>query len=114
MTAVHARGRCGGGRPGTAQLPSPALPVFPLTVLMLGALGLVLSIPVRQLENFAGTMDFVIFPMFFLSTALHPAWKLQQSDGALALTAGGALPFFGLAPCGCDPQRGTASEPGAA
>ncbi len=49
-----------------------ALPVFLLAALMLGALGLVLSVYVRQLENFAGTMNFVIFPMFFLSTALYP------------------------------------------
>src|SRR6476646_1198080 len=56
-----------------------ALPVFLLAALMLGALGLVLSVYVRQLENFAGTMNFVIFPMFFLSTALYPLWKLRES-----------------------------------
>lgn len=47
--------------------------------LMLGALGLLLSVYVRQLENFAGTMNFVIFPMYFMSTALYPLWKLQES-----------------------------------
>jgi ABC-2 type transport system permease protein len=47
--------------------------------LMLGALGLVLSVYIKQLENFAGTMNFVIFPMYFLSTALYPLWKLQES-----------------------------------
>jgi len=47
--------------------------------LMLGALGLLLSVYVKQLENFAGTMNFVIFPMYFLSTALYPLWKLQES-----------------------------------
>ncbi len=46
---------------------------------MLGALGLVLSITIKQLENFAGTMNFVIFPMYFISTALYPLWKLQES-----------------------------------
>src|SRR3954469_9003900 len=46
--------------------------------LMLGALGLLLSVSIRQLENFAGTMNFVIFPMYFLSTALYPLWKLQE------------------------------------
>lgn len=46
---------------------------------MLAALGLVLSVYVRQLENFAGTMNFVIFPMFFISTALYPLWKLEES-----------------------------------
>ena len=41
---------------------------------MLGALGLALSSSIRQLENFAGVMNFVIFPMFFLSSALYPIW----------------------------------------
>ena len=41
------------------------LPVLLLCGMMLGALGLLLSVWVRQLENFAGTMNFVIFPMFF-------------------------------------------------
>ena len=49
------------------------------TALMLGALGLLLSVYVRQLENFAGTMNFVIFPMYFMSTALYPLWKLEES-----------------------------------
>lgn len=47
--------------------------------LMLAALGLLLSVYVRQLENFAGAMNFVIFPMYFLSTALYPLWKLEES-----------------------------------
>jgi ABC-2 type transport system permease protein len=47
--------------------------------LMLGALGLLLSVHIKQLENFAGTMNFVIFPMYFMSTALYPLWKLQES-----------------------------------
>lgn len=66
------------------------LPVFTLAglhallavlagALMLGALGLLLSVHIKQLENFAGTMNFVIFPMYFLSTALYPLWKLQES-----------------------------------
>mgnify|MGYP003341537894 CR=1 FL=1 len=40
-----------------------------VTGLMLGALGLLLSSLIRQLENFAGVMNFVIFPLFFMSTA---------------------------------------------
>jgi ABC-2 type transport system permease protein len=32
---------------------------------MLGSLGLLLSSLIKQLENFAGVMNFVIFPMFF-------------------------------------------------
>lgn len=47
--------------------------------LMLAALGLLLSVYIKQLENFAGTMNFVIFPMYFLSTALYPLWKLEES-----------------------------------
>ncbi len=50
--------------------------------LMLGALGLLLSVHIKQLENFAGTMNFVIFPMYFMSTALYPLWKLEESGAA--------------------------------
>ena len=60
------------------------LPAAALSALMLGALGLVLSARVRQLENFAGIMNFVIFPMFFLSSALYPIWKMQESSPLLA------------------------------
>ncbi|MDF1583810.1 MAG: ABC transporter permease [Methyloprofundus sp.] len=56
------------------------LPALLLTGLMLGALGLLLSSFIKQLENFAGVMNFVIFPMFFMSTALYPLWKLQESS----------------------------------
>lgn len=56
-----------------------ALPALLLGGLMLGSLGLLLSVYIKQLENFAGTMNFVIFPMFFISTALYPLWKLQES-----------------------------------
>ncbi|SEG03983.1 ABC-2 type transport system permease protein [Jhaorihella thermophila] len=51
--------------------------------LMLGALGLALSSTIRQLENFAGVMNFVIFPMFFLSSALYPLWKMAESSELL-------------------------------
>ncbi|GFO73933.1 ABC-2 type transport system permease protein [Bathymodiolus platifrons methanotrophic gill symbiont] len=56
------------------------LPALMLSGLMLGALGLLLSSFIKQLENFAGVMNFVIFPMFFMSTALYPLWKLQESS----------------------------------
>ncbi len=56
------------------------LPALVLTGLMLGALGLLLSSFIKQLENFAGVMNFVIFPMFFMSTALYPLWKLQEAS----------------------------------
>lgn len=121
-----------------------ALLVFVLAALMLGALGLVLSVYVKQLENFAGTMNFVIFPMFFLSTALYPLWKLEESGARfvhllatynpfthaveairfalygqaqwlhLGVTAGCALAFFAVALWGYDPQRGMAKRPGGA
>ena len=104
--------------------------------MMLGALGLLLSVHIKQLENFAGTMNFVIFPMYFLSTALYPLWKLQESGAewvyqlarfnpftyavewirfALYGKDAGAAPwvvlgclavFFLLACWGYDPQRG--------
>lgn len=61
-----------------------ALPALALAGVMLGALGLFLSARIRQLENFAGVMNFVIFPMFFLSTALYPRWKMQESSPLLA------------------------------
>jgi len=60
-----------------------AIPVLVLTGLMLGAIGLLLSSFIRQLENFAGVMNFVIFPVFFLSSALYPLWKMQESSLAL-------------------------------
>ncbi|SCB23642.1 ABC transporter permease [Cupriavidus alkaliphilus] len=109
-----------------------------LAALMLGALGLLLSVHVRQLENFAGTMNFVIFPMFFISSALYPLWRLQESGAeavyqlarlnpfthaveairfalygqlaphSLAIVAACAVVFFALALRGYDPQRGMA------
>jgi len=54
-----------------------------LSGLMLGALGLLLSSFIKQLENFAGVMNFVIFPMFFMSTALYPLWKIKESSALL-------------------------------
>ncbi|MCE5972246.1 ABC transporter permease [Sinirhodobacter sp. WL0062] len=111
-----------------------ALPAFVMAGVMLGALGLFLSARIRQLENFAGVMNFVIFPMFFLSTALYPLWKMQESSlllanlcranpfthavelirfalyGQLNLPALGwtvlsAIVFFGLALHGYEPAR---------
>ena len=58
-------------------------PALVLSGLMLGSLGLLLSSFIKQLENFAGVMNFVIFPMFFLSTALYPLWRIQESSLAL-------------------------------
>jgi ABC-2 type transport system permease protein len=59
------------------------LPALCLTGLMLGALGMLLASTIRQLENFAGVMNFVIFPMFFASSALYPLWKIRENSVAL-------------------------------
>jgi ABC-2 type transport system permease protein len=56
------------------------LPVLLLTGFMLGALGMLVSSLVKQLENFAGIMNFVIFPMFFASSALYPLWRVKESS----------------------------------
>jgi len=56
------------------------LPALLCAGLMLGSLGLLLSSAIRQLENFAGVMNFVIFPMFFASSALYPLWKMLDSS----------------------------------
>lgn len=119
---------------------SPTLPMALVATIsaavMLGALGLLLSVYVKQLENFAGTMNFVIFPMYFLSTALYPLWKLEESGARWVYEAarfnpfthavewirfalygkdagwapwvvlGCALVFFIVACAGYDPQRG--------
>lgn len=59
------------------------LPALVIAGVMLGALGLALSSLIKQLENFAGVMNFVIFPMFFLSSALYPLWKMAESSEIL-------------------------------
>ena len=61
-----------------------AFPALVLSGLMLGALGILLSSLIRQLENFAGVMNFVIFPMFFLSSALYPLWRVREASPLLA------------------------------
>ena len=57
-----------------------AIPAIFLIAFFLGALGLMLSNLIKQLENFAGVMNFVIFPMFFLSSALYPLWKMKEAS----------------------------------
>ncbi len=113
-----------------------ALPVLVLGALMLSSFGLVLSVYIKQLENFAGTMNFVIFPMFFLSSALYPLWKVQESGAewiyqvarfnpfthavealrfalygqielvSLLVVTACTLIFYAIAAFGYDPQRG--------
>jgi ABC-2 type transport system permease protein len=55
-------------------------PALLLTGLMLGALGMFISSMIKQLENFSGVMNFVIFPMFFASSALYPLWRVKESS----------------------------------
>lgn len=111
------------------------LPMLILSGLMLGALGMFLSSWIKQLENFAGIMNFVIFPMFFASSALYPLWKMRESSeilyyictfnpftgaveiirhglygqvhwGYLGFTLACMAVFLGLAIVGYDPGRG--------
>ncbi|MGO9674300.1 MAG: ABC transporter permease [Methylocella sp.] len=111
------------------------LPALILSGLMFGALGMLLSSLIRQLENFAGVMNFVIFPMFFTSSALYPLWRVQEGSPGLALicelnpfthavelirfafygqinalslavVAGCAIVFLGAAIIAYDPSRG--------
>jgi ABC-2 type transport system permease protein len=56
------------------------LPAMILSGLLLGAAGMFISSTVRQLENFAGVMNFVIFPAFFLSSALYPLWHMREAS----------------------------------
>jgi ABC-2 type transport system permease protein len=56
------------------------IPALVLSGLMLGALGMLISSVVKQLENFAGVMNFVIFPMFFASSALYPLWRVREAS----------------------------------
>lgn len=69
------------------------LPALVVAAAMLGAIGLLLSVYVRQLENFAGTMNFVIFPAFFFSPALYPLWKVQESGATWMVWAIRCNPF---------------------
>jgi ABC-2 type transport system permease protein len=59
------------------------LPALILSGLMLGSIGMLLSSMIKQLENFAGVMNFVIFPMFFASSALYPLWRVRESSPLL-------------------------------
>jgi ABC-2 type transport system permease protein len=112
------------------------LPALIVSGLMLGALWLFLSVYIRQVENFAGAMNFVMFPMFFFSSALYPLWRLREGGSAALyyvalvnpftyavelirfalysafepisalVVIGAAVLFFLLAVIGYDPQRG--------
>ena len=117
------------------------LPALLLSGMMLGALGLLLSSMIRQLENFAGVMNFVIFPMFFASSALYPLWRVRESSWllwhicsynpftpavelirfalhmqfnptALLAVLGWLVLFLGLAIFGYDPEKGFVATTG--
>jgi ABC-2 type transport system permease protein len=58
-------------------------PALLLSGFMLAALGMLISSVIKQLENFAGVMNFVIFPMFFASSALYPLWRIKEASPLL-------------------------------
>jgi ABC-2 type transport system permease protein len=104
--------------------------------MMPGAPGLLLSVYARQLENFSGTVNFMIFPLFFISSALYPRWKPREGGAiavrwlvevnpfawcvelvrfalfgmfnatAAAVVVGRGPVFFSFATTGYDPRRG--------
>ena len=49
------------------------------TALACASLGIVIAVWSSTLDNFAVVMNFVIFPVFFLSGALYPVQKLPDS-----------------------------------
>jgi ABC-2 type transport system permease protein len=69
------------------------LPALIVSGLMLGSLWLFLSVHIKQLENFAGAMNFVMFPMFFFSSALYPLWKLREGGSEILYYVALANPF---------------------
>ncbi len=69
------------------------LPAIMATGLMLGALGLLISVYTRQIENFAGMMNFVVFPMFFFSSSLYPLWKLREAGAEAVFQISSWNPF---------------------
>jgi ABC-2 type transport system permease protein len=50
--------------------------VLVLTALTSSVVGLMIAAPMQTLENFAGIINVVLFPMLFLSGALYPAREL--------------------------------------
>jgi ABC-2 type transport system permease protein len=119
------------------------IPALIVSGMMLGSLGMLLSSVIKQLENFAGVMNFVIFPLFFMSSALYPLWRVRENSELLyqiarwnpfthavemlrfalyerfnleatVYTAAAALIFLGLAVYAYDPARGIMSRKGAA
>ena len=50
--------------------------VLVMTSCVSSTLGLLIAAPIRSLENFAGIINVVLFPLLFLSGALYPAREL--------------------------------------
>jgi len=69
------------------------LPAVALVGLMLGSIGLLVTVYTPKIENFAGMMNFVVFPMFFLSAALYPLWKLRETGAYVIWYLANANPF---------------------
>jgi ABC-2 type transport system permease protein len=61
-----------GLRPNATQVFEVVLAIA-LVSFCISALGMAISSRLRSIENFAGVMNFLMFPMFFLSSALYPA-----------------------------------------
>lgn len=66
-----------GLEPGPARLVS-LVGAMSLTALAHSALGMLLASRIDSIENFSGVVNFVVFPMFFLSGALYPARALPD------------------------------------
>jgi ABC-2 type transport system permease protein len=119
------------------------IPALLLSGFMLGSLGMLISSLIKQLENFSGVMNFVIFPMFFASSALYPLWRVKESSPflyyvcelnpfnhatelirfalygkleptSLAIVLACTLVFFAGAIVAYDPSRGILARRGAA
>lgn len=73
-----------GLRPGVSGI-ALAVAAIVLASLATGALGLALAATMRSLENFSTVMNFVVFPMLFLSGALYPVGHLGGPLRALVL-----------------------------
>ncbi len=61
-----------------------ALALVP-TALACGAIGILVAAFTRTLDNYAAIMNFVIFPVFFLSGSLYPVERLPSVLKAIAL-----------------------------
>lgn len=57
-----------------------SIPLLIISSLILNAFALFLSSLIKELENFASVMNFVIFPMLFLSSALYPLSNMKESS----------------------------------